>query len=38
MSATRPTLITMSGFVLAAAILFAAAASPILAVAARVVA
>ena len=38
MSATRPNLLTMSGFVLVATLLFAAAISPILDVATRVVA
>lgn len=38
MTATRPSLLAMSGFVLVAALIFAFAASPMLQVAARVVA
>ncbi len=38
MTATRPSILTMSGFVLAAALLFAAAAMPVIQVAAQVVA
>ena len=38
MTATRPSFLTMSGFVLAAALLVAAAVSPIIQVAAQVVA